>query len=73
MMTFTHREQHSVNIHDDPDKSKFMGMETNKLHRVNLKSSYCCAVRNFVWDPKSKTWTLNVELLTTTHILLNKR
>lgn len=65
MMTFTHREQHSVNIFYDQDKSKFMDwMENNKLHSegVNLKSSYCCTVRNFVWDPKAKTWKPNFKI-----------
>lgn len=57
-MTFTHREQYSVNIFDDQRKSKWMDwMENNKLNYdgVNLKSFHGCAVHKFVWDPKVKT------------------
>lgn len=67
MMRFTHGNQHSANIHDEPDKSKFMDwMETNKQIRkgVNLKSLIrkCCAVRNFVWNPLTKTWSSKFEI-----------
>lgn len=41
-------------------------METNKQIRkgVNLKSLIrkCCAVRNFVWDPLTKTWSSKFEI-----------
>ena len=65
MMSFTHGNQHSAKLYNDPDKSKFMDwMETNKQIRqgVNLKSLVCCAVRNFVWDPLTKTWTPKFEI-----------
>lgn len=42
------RKENYVNLLDHQDKSKLLEwMENNKLHG---------SIRNFVWDPKSKTW-----------------